>query len=357
MNISIKGLKKDFFSVRGRVAVLDGVDLEVKEGELFVLLGPSGCGKSTLLNLIAGLERPSSGEIRYGGTLMAGPDAFTGPRGRNVAMVFQSYALYPHLSVYGNVAFPLRIAGTPEPEIKERVEKAARMLGITALLGSKPAELSGGERQRVAIARAVVRRPDVLLFDEPLSNLDAQLRLATRVELKKLQRELGITSIYVTHDQVEAMTLGDRVAVLKGGRLQQLDTPMGLYERPANRFVAQFIGSPPMNLAECVLEEAEGGMAAVERKSGIRLALLKRPELKAGPAGIGIRPSDIEVLREPAPGSIPVRIDSAEPLGRDILLNFALAGAEFSALTGDAGLTEGREAHARLIPEKVHVFI
>ena len=354
MNISIKNLKKEFFSIRGKVAVLDGVDLEVEEGEFFVLLGPSGCGKSTLLNLIAGLERPTSGEIRYGGTVMAGPGAFTGPRGRNVAMVFQSYALYPHLSVFGNVAFPLRIAKTPAPEIKERVEKAAAMLGITPLLGSKPGELSGGERQRVAIARAVVRRPDVLLFDEPLSNLDAQLRLATRVQLKKLQRELGITSIYVTHDQVEAMTLGDRVAVLKGGRLQQLDTPMGLYERPANRFVAQFIGSPPMNLAEGALEETPEGYAA--SAGGVRLALLKDPALKAGPAGIGIRPSDIEVSREPAPGTTPVRIDSAEPLGRDILLSFSLAGAEFSALTADKDLKEGASAHARLIPEKIHVF-
>lgn len=354
MNISIKNLKKEFFSVRGKVAVLDGVDLEVKEGEFFVLLGPSGCGKSTLLNLIAGLEKPSSGEISYGETVMSGPGTFTGPRGRNVAMVFQSYALYPHLSVYGNVAFPLRIAKTPEPEIKERVEKAAAMLGITALLGSKPGELSGGERQRVAIARAVVRRPDVLLFDEPLSNLDAQLRLATRVELKKLQRELGITSIYVTHDQVEAMTLGDRVAVLKGGRLQQLDTPMGLYENPANRFVAQFIGFPPMNLVECSLEEADGGFAA--SAGGVRLALLDRQGLKAGTAGLGIRPSDIEVLKEPSQGSVPVRVDSAEPLGRDILLTFSLAGAEFSALTSDKELKEGSSAHARLMPDKVHIF-
>jgi len=234
------------------------------------------------------------------------------------------------------------------------VEKAAAMLGITALLGSKPGELSGGERQRVAIARAVVRRPDVLLFDEPLSNLDAQLRLATRVELKKLQRELGITSIYVTHDQVEAMTLGDRVAVLKGGRLQQLDTPMGLYERPANRFVAQFIGSPPMNLLECVLQEAGDGFTATA--GGTRLALLQRPGLKAGPAGLGIRPSDIEVSRAPLEGSVQVRIDSAEPLGRDILLNFSLGGAEFSALTGDKELTEGSSAHARLLPDKVHIF-
>ncbi|MDD5209554.1 MAG: ABC transporter ATP-binding protein [Elusimicrobiales bacterium] len=355
MNISLKSLKKDFTSARGKFTVLDSVDLEIKEGEFFVLLGPSGCGKSTLLNLLAGLEKPSSGEISFGGTLMAGPGKFTGPRGRNVAMVFQSYALYPHLTVFGNIAFPLNIAKVPKPEIKERVEKAAAMLGITALLGSKPGELSGGERQRVAIARAVVRRPDVLLFDEPLSNLDAQLRLATRVELKKLQRELGITSIYVTHDQVEAMTLGDRVAVLKDGKLQQLDTPMGLYERPANRFVAQFIGFPPMNLMDCTLTEEAGAMAA--GIGGVRLVPLKKPGLKTGPASIGIRPSDIEVSREPVPGSVPVRIDLAEPLGRDILLSFSLAGTEVSALTGDAGLTEGREAHARLIPEKVHVFI
>lgn len=358
MDISIKGLKKEFVSLRGRNTVLAGIDLEIKKGEFFVLLGPSGCGKSTLLNLIAGLEKPTAGEICFSGKLMASgrPADFVGPRERNVAMVFQSYALYPHLTVRANIAFPLRIANVPAAEIGARVEKAAATLGITRLLGAKPGELSGGERQRTAIARAIVRRPDVLLFDEPLSNLDAQLRLATRVELKKLQRELGVTAVYVTHDQVEAMTLGDRVAVIKDGKVQQLDTPMGLYDRPANRFVAQFIGFPPMNILSCEISSGPGGFFAAVPGLPEPLTLSPSLLLRPGPAALGVRPSDIEVLPAPADLAAPARVDAAEPLGRDILLTLSLGGAEVSALGPPGCPGESAQAYLRFDSSKVHVF-
>ncbi|MCC6472425.1 MAG: ABC transporter ATP-binding protein [Burkholderiales bacterium] len=225
---------------------VDAVDLLVKEGEFLVLLGPSGCGKTTLLRMLAGLETPTSGDVLIGGEVVTG----LAPRARNVAMVFQSYALYPHLSVRGNIAFPLRAAGAHRDEIANKVETAATMFGIQSLLQRKPRQLSGGERQRVALARAVVRNPVVFLLDEPLSNLDAKLRASARDELQQFQRRLGTTTVYVTHDQVEAMGLGERIAVLDRGRIRQLGTPLEVYHDPADTFVATFMGSPPMNLME-----------------------------------------------------------------------------------------------------------
>jgi len=229
----------------GHTAV-DGIDLLVKEGEFLVLLGPSGCGKTTLLRMLAGLETPTSGEVVIDSRIVTRLP----PRARNIAMVFQSYALYPHLSVFKNIAFPLHAVGMPRDEIRKKVEWAASMFGIERLLERKPRQLSGGERQRVALARAVVREPVVFLLDEPLSNLDAKLRTAARDELQQFQRRLGTTTIYVTHDQVEAMGLGDRIAVLNEGRMHQLGTPLEVYGDPADTFVATFIGSPPMNLIE-----------------------------------------------------------------------------------------------------------
>lgn len=228
----------------GDVRAVDGIDLVAKEGELLVLLGPSGCGKTTLMRLIAGLEAPDSGNVIIGGKIVT----FLPPRARNVAMVFQSYALYPHLTVARNIAFPLRAAGMAKDKIRQRVHQAARMFGIERLLERKPRQLSGGERQRVALARAVVREPVLFLLDEPLSNLDAKLRNAARNELKQFQRRLGTTTIYVTHDQAEAMGLGDRIAVLESGRVRQVGTPQDIYKHPTDTFVATFIGSPPMNL-------------------------------------------------------------------------------------------------------------
>ncbi|MFQ5813266.1 MAG: ABC transporter ATP-binding protein [Anaerolineae bacterium] len=230
----------------GDVRAVDGVDLATKEGEFLVLLGPSGCGKTTLLRMIAGLEKPSAGEIIIGAQVVNSLP----PRARKIAMVFQSYALYPHMRVFNNIAFPLKAQGVPKEVLKEKVEWAAAMFGIERLLTRKPRELSGGERQRVALARALVREPDVFLLDEPLSNLDAKLRTAARDELQQFQKRIGTTTIYVTHDQVEAMGLGDRIAVMNEGKLRQMGLPQEVYDEPADTFVAAFLGSPPMNLVE-----------------------------------------------------------------------------------------------------------
>jgi multiple sugar transport system ATP-binding protein len=241
--VETRALQKHF----GDVHAVDGVDLEVTEGELLVLLGPSGCGKTTLMRMIAGLETPTAGEIYIAGQRV---DEGIPPRARGVAMVFQSYALYPHKTAYRNIAFPLEASGQPSEAVKEKVQTGARRFGLERLLGRFPRQLSGGERQRVALARAVVRDPRVFLFDEPLSNLDAQLRAIARYELKEFQRQLGTTTIYVTHDQVEAMGLGDRIAVMEKGKIRQIGTPQDVYENPADTFVATFLGSPPMNLVE-----------------------------------------------------------------------------------------------------------
>ena len=240
--IEVRGLSKHF----GDVVAVDGVDLRSEEGEFLVLLGPSGCGKTTLLRMIAGLEQPTSGEILLGGDNVIGLP----PRARKIAMVFQSYALYPHMTVGNNIAFPLRSQGMPPDERAPKVQWAAELFGIEGLLSRRPRQLSGGERQRVALARALVREPSVFLLDEPLSNHDAKLRAAARDDLMEFQRRIGITTIYVTHDQVEAMGMGDRIAVMNHGRVRQLGTPEEVYHHPADVFVAQFIGSPPMNLLE-----------------------------------------------------------------------------------------------------------
>ncbi len=238
--VETRGLKKYF----GKVRALDGIDLEVQDKELLVLLGPSGCGKTTLMRIIAGLETPTSGEVLIGGQVVNDLP----PRARRIAMVFQSYALYPHKTAFDNIAFPLKAQGLSRAMIKEKVEWAADMLGIAHLLDRKPRELSGGERQRVALARAIVREPTVFLLDEPLSNLDAKLRHAARDELKRFQRSIETTTIYVTHDQVEAMGLGDRIAVMNAGKVRQIGTPHEVYHEPADTFVATFVGTPPMNL-------------------------------------------------------------------------------------------------------------
>ncbi len=240
--VETRGLKKQF----GEVKAVDGVDLSSKEGEFLVLLGPSGCGKTTLLRLIAGLEQPTAGEVLIGGQLVNGLP----PRARKIAMVFQSYALYPHMTVFNNIAFSLKAQGVDKAARKEKVEWATSMLGIDKLLHRRPRQLSGGERQRVALARCLVREPTVFLLDEPLSNLDAQLRASARDELQQLQQRIGITTIYVTHDQVEAMGMGDRIAVMYQGQIRQLGTPREIYDEPGDTFVATFLGSPPMNLVE-----------------------------------------------------------------------------------------------------------
>ncbi len=291
--VETRGIKKYY----GDVPAVDGVDLATKEGEFLVLLGPSGCGKTTLLRMIAGLETPSAGELLIGGEVVNDLP----PRARKIAMVFQSYALYPHMSVFKNIAFPLKAQGVDRAAIPRKVEWAASLFGIGHLLHRKPRQLSGGERQRVALARALVREPAVFLLDEPLSNLDAQLRASARDELQQFQRRIGTTTIYVTHDQVEAMGLGDRIAVMKSGKVRQIGTPQEIYGEPADTFVAAFLGSPPMNL--------------VERPDSI---LGFRPEHFL-PKGTQDGKSKV--------ATFPFRVTRVEYLGADRLLYGALGGA------------------------------
>jgi multiple sugar transport system ATP-binding protein len=278
----------------GTTAVRD-LTLEIRDGEFMVLVGPSGCGKTTALRMIAGLEEPSGGEIRIGERVVNDLD----PRERDVAMVFQNYALYPHMDVYDNIAFGLRMRKVPKQQRRETIERAAQLLGLTEYLQRKPRQLSGGQRQRVAMGRAIVREPQAFLMDEPLSNLDARLRVQMRTEISRIQRELGVTTVYVTHDQVEAMTMGDRVAVLRRGVLQQLDTPQRVYDEPTNLFVASFIGSPAMNLLEGIVEERDGTHVCRLGEDVLTLPpelLRARPAL-AGYGGrrvaVGIRPEEI----------------------------------------------------------------
>ncbi|GAA5123736.1 sn-glycerol-3-phosphate ABC transporter ATP-binding protein UgpC [Alloalcanivorax gelatiniphagus] len=292
----------------GTVAV-EQVDLSIGDGELFVMLGPSGCGKTTTLRAMAGLERQTSGDIRIGTTLVNDLP----PAERDIAMVFQFYALYPHLKTRDNLAFPLRAEGLPEKEVGQRVAEASRMMQLDTLLDRRPHRLSGGEQQRVALARALVRRPQAFLMDEPLTNLDAELRADTRTEIKHLQAELGTTMVYVTHDQVEAMSLGHRIAILNKGRVEQVGTPLEVYDRPASLFCASFIGSPPMNLID--VEVAEG---ALRGPGG--LVLPPPPGLPRDRTLVaGVRPEALEVTAPGTDGSVAARVVSAEALGDEII--------------------------------------
>lgn len=352
MKIKINQIEKKYFGFKKENLVLKNITLDINDKEFFVLLGPSGCGKSTLLNIIAGLENPTKGELYFDDTLIASAEKkfFLSPKERNVAMVFQNYALYPHLTVYENIAFPLRISKVKESEIDRKVREAADMLLISKHINSKPSELSGGERQRVAIARAIVREPSVLLLDEPLSNLDAELRTKMRVELKKLQRNLGITTVYVTHDQIEAMTLGDRVAVLKDGYLQQVDTAINLYEKPANKFVAQFIGFPPMNMFEA---EVINENSKLKIKFENQELEINRNNKESGKYWVGIRPSDIEIISD---GGVKGEIDGFELLGRDVLLYVSVGELEFQILTEKRDIKTGDKINFIFKPSKIHFF-
>jgi multiple sugar transport system ATP-binding protein len=306
------------------------LDLEVPDGSLIVLVGPSGCGKTTDLRMVAGLEEITEGEIRIGDRVVNE----IAPKDRDIAMVFQNYALYPHMSVFENMAFGLRLRHMKKPEINGRVEDAAKVLALFDLLRRKPGQLSGGQRQRVAMGRAIVREPQAFLMDEPLSNLDAKLRVQMRAEISRIQREVNVTSIYVTHDQVEAMTMGDRVAVLKLGVLQQVDSPQALYRRPTNLFVGGFIGSPAMNMVEATIARADGLVAA--EFPGARLtvdpaALAQRPALAAYEGRrviLGVRPEDMEdaALEPGAPEDrrMKIVVDLREDMGSEVLVHFSL---------------------------------
>ena len=320
--VELRGLSKSY---DGKLTVVHGIDLEIRHGEFVVFVGPSGCGKSTLLRMVAGLETISAGELRIAGRRVNE----LAPRQRDIAMVFQDYALYPHKSLYENMAFGLRLRKTPETEIDRRVMDAARLLRIEALLQRRPAALSGGQRQRVAIGRAIVREPAVFLFDEPLSNLDAQLRNEMRSEIKRLHQRLGATIIYVTHDQVEAMTLADRIAVLSAGRLMQYDTPDAIYNRPAATFVAGFTGAPPMNLADCRLDGTRADLGGLLVELPQALAARARG---AGALKFGVRPENL-LLAPAAPQSLRLvaQVSLLEPLGAETLVTLRLGSVEMVA--------------------------
>jgi sn-glycerol 3-phosphate transport system ATP-binding protein len=299
--------------------VIHGVDAEVRDGEFIVIVGPSGCGKSTLLRMVAGLEQITEGEIAIGGRVVNRLE----PSQRDIAMVFQNYALYPHMSVYDNMAYGLKIAKRPKAEIDERVQRAARILELQALLQRKPRQLSGGQRQRVAMGRAIVRQPQVFLFDEPLSNLDAKLRAQTRLEIQKLHAELGVTSLFVTHDQVEAMTLAQRMIVMNAGRVEQIGTPEEVYERPATAFVAGFIGSPPMNLLR---GRAQDGRFTA---GDTALALPEPAPSAGGELMLGLRPEHAAIGAEGTAGW-PMDVEMVEMLGAERLVHGRIGGQAFT---------------------------
>ena len=339
--ISLSAVKKSF----GSTDVIHGVDVDIADGELVVIVGPSGCGKSTLLRMVAGLETVTAGEISIDGAVVNDLE----PMDRNIAMVFQNYALYPHMSVFDNMAYGLKIARTPKDEISRRVADAAKLLQLEGLLERKPRQLSGGQRQRVAMGRAIVRKPKAFLFDEPLSNLDAKLRVQMRLEIKALQSDLGVTSLYVTHDQVEAMTLADRMIVMNEGRAEQIGAPLDVYMRPATLFSAQFIGSPSMNVSPATVE---GGTLTLENGSEIAVAADV-----SGPVIFGIRPEHLAVDDA---GPIEIQIGMTEPLGANTLVHGHLAGTRepiTASIPGALTLADAAESmRFRPDPANIHMF-
>jgi len=337
----------------GDVEAIKGVDIEITDGEFIVIVGPSGCGKSTLLRMVAGLETISSGSIRIDSKIVNHLE----PGERDIAMVFQNYALYPHMSVFENMAYGLKNQGVPREEIKQRVFEVSEILELKGLLGRKPRALSGGQRQRVAMGRAIVREPKAFLFDEPLSNLDAKLRVQMRLEIKSLQRKLGTTSIYVTHDQVEAMTLADRLIVMNLGIAEQIGTPMDVYEKPATVFVASFIGSPSMNFLNATITE---NLSSLQLEGGYSIELEKKPS-KLGHQRqviLGIRPEHIEISEYEA-DTIPFEVGMVESLGSDSLLYGKIPG-EDELLTirvpGKYQSKENETLNLKLNPEHFHLF-
>ena len=345
---------------------VDQLNLEIADGEFLVLVGPSGCGKSTSLRMLAGLEDVNSGRILIGDKDVTDVQ----PKDRDIAMVFQNYALYPHMSVHDNMGFALKIAGTPKAEIDKRVKEAAKILGLTEYLDRKPKALSGGQRQRVAMGRAIVRKPKVFLMDEPLSNLDAKLRVQTRTQIASLQRSLGVTTVYVTHDQTEALTMGDRIAVLKDGVLQQVGTPREMYDKPANEFVAGFIGSPAMNLGRFDVkgDVATLGSAKVKLSRATLDALKPEDNDKVV---IGFRPESLDVVTASDELSIPVRLSFVEELGSDAYIYGELVGSEGSEAKLGSGEDSrqiivrvpprtapepGETVYVRIRPGQEHIF-
>ena len=339
----IDGLRKSF----GATHVLEGIDLSLASGEMLVIVGASGCGKSTLLRLVAGLETPTSGRIILDGRDVARLD----PAERDIAMVFQNYALYPHMTVFDNMAYGLRIRGLSREAIRKRVDETAAMLGLQQLLERKPRQLSGGQRQRVAMGRAIVREPKLFLFDEPLSNLDAKLRVQMRAEIRRLQRRMGVTSLYVTHDQVEAMTLGDRLLVLHKGRPVQLATPMQVFETPADTYVAGFIGAPAMNFLDGTLSH---GGTAVQLGRGLVIPFTngRREGADGHKVSVGIRPEHLY----PDPAGMAVQIDLVEPLGSETVIIGRMDDGELISVKLPGGAPTGETIHVSIQSDQIHVF-
>ena len=338
--VTLKDIKKSF----GPTDVIHGISAEIADGEFIVIVGPSGCGKSTLLRMVAGLETVTSGEVLIGGERANDKE----PMDRDIAMVFQNYALYPHMSVAQNMGYGLKIAGLPKDEIARKVHEAAELLQLEALLDRRPKQLSGGQRQRVAMGRAIVREPAVFLFDEPLSNLDAKLRVQMRLEIKELQSKLGITALYVTHDQVEAMTMADRMIVMNGGVAEQIGTPLEVYETPRTLFAAQFIGSPAMNILDA---DVAGGMVRID---GGDIATSTHQD---GPVKLGIRP---EHVTPDDNGPLTLKVHLSEPLGANTLLHGRLEGsnAEFTASLPGVHVSQnkGHELRLSVQPGHAHLF-
>ena len=345
--ISLKQVGKTYGQGAKAVEAIHGVDADIDDGEFVVIVGPSGCGKSTLLRMVAGLEDITTGQIAIAGRVVNGVD----PADRDIAMVFQNYALYPHFNVFDNMAYGLRIRKLPRDEVQRRVEKAAATLELSHLLQRKPRQLSGGQRQRVAMGRAIVRQPQVFLFDEPLSNLDAKLRAQTRLEIQKLHRELGITSLFVTHDQVEAMTLAQRMIVMNAGRIEQIGTPEQVYGAPATTFVASFIGSPPMNLLN-------GQATAAGFALGAHRLPLPGAAPRHGYLTLGLRPEHTEPGTEGDPACWPLCVEVVEMLGAERLVHGHLAGAAYT-LRIDGMLAPprpGQTLYLRVPAERLHWF-
>ena len=349
-SITLKGIKKSY----GKTEVIHGIDWQIQDGDFVVIVGPSGCGKSTLLRMIAGLESITQGDILIGDRRVNDLE----PSKRDIAMVFQNYALYPHMTVYKNMAYGLKLMKLPKAEIETRVQKAAAILELGDYLDRLPRELSGGQRQRVAMGRAIVREPAVFLFDEPLSNLDAKLRVQMRLEIKNLQQELGITSVYVTHDQVEAMTLGDQLAVLNAGYVEQLGTPIEIYERPASTFVASFIGSPSMNLID---GQMNADATALTLPGGAVITLAKpRPSLAGKPATLGIRPEHFGLGDgENGENTLPLHVQVVEQLGADTLVHGHLGDTSTPLvlrLDGVQTLSRGGIVALHIPQDALHIF-
>ena len=355
--IKIKDMKKAY--PNGFVAI-EGMNLEIPDKEFVVLVGPSGCAKSTTLKMIAGLEEISAGEMYIGDRLVND----VAPKDREIAMVFQSYALYPHMTIYDNIAFGLKMRKMPKDEIDVMVKDAAELLGITELLDRKPKQLSGGQRQRVALGRAIVRKPEVFLFDEPLSNLDAKLRVKMRMELKRLHQRLKTTVVYVTHDQVEAMTMGSTIVVLKLGIIQQVGSPLDLYNMPSNKFVAGFIGSPSMNFIDCSITEENGSMFVQTEAFRLQMPEDKAAKVKAHGGRdfvFGIRPEDIRRRREKKEefnaDFLTADIVVVEPLGKENYVDLSVGSTEFMAIiAGAAPLEPGQSIELTFNMDKMHLF-